>query len=153
MASTTSGSGGVVAFQSRYARIAALLARRAAERQYRSFMRCVPLAFVLVACAHEAVAPPSADAYAALFLTEDDLPGLHRAQDARDRGADESDGAFAKHGGQRAGTVTWIGAKDATIYRVVDSRWVFPNAGDAASYLAETRQLHADQDLPVEATK
>lgn len=76
--------------------------------------------------------------FLALFLEASDLPpGLKNAQDSRLGKPDPSDRKFVRLGGRRDGFMVWMAPKqDKLVWRVVDSRTVFPNADAAKSYMA-----------------
>lgn len=79
--------------------------------------------------------PLKDDTYAKLYLEAGDLPpGMKRTQDSRTKGADEGDTEFKKLGGERSGLAVWMGASDQPVWRLVDIRWVFPDAEAAAVY-------------------
>jgi hypothetical protein len=82
--------------------------------------------------------------YLALFLEQPDLPAMERVQDSRLQGPDAGDDAFSHHGGISAGFQAWMAQSDAVVWRLVDVRWVFPSAADAAAYHRETLRPNAE---------
>jgi hypothetical protein len=74
----------------------------------------------------------------ALYLEADDLPGnLTLVQDSRGQGSDPGDYAFGGCDGVHAGLRVWLGEATDTVWRLVDIRFVFPDAERAAAYHAE----------------
>lgn len=75
--------------------------------------------------------------FLSLFLDASELPaGLKIAQDSRLGKPDPGDRKFAELGGRRDGFMIWMAPKkDKPVWRVVDSRTVFPNANAAKAYL------------------
>ena len=88
---------------------------------------------------------PELAGYHALFLTKDDLPTLRVQQDARDdRGAVAPDRSFDRCRGLASGFMWWMGGDADVLWSITDSRWVFPDADNAAAYFQASL---ADQDL------
>jgi hypothetical protein len=71
----------------------------------------------------------------ALFLDDDELRGLRRADDRRGTNPNLHDRAFTTHGGLTAGGCEWLGDPAAPVYRVLDARWVFASTKAARAYL------------------
>ncbi len=71
----------------------------------------------------------------ALFLDEVELAGFRRGNDRRDENPNLHDRAYAVNGGLAAGAAEWFGDEAASVYRVVDARWVFASTKAAKAYL------------------
>jgi hypothetical protein len=69
-----------------------------------------------------------------LFLEQTDLPD-HQVLEQNDSFA-ANDATFLGHGGLRAGYVSWVGPSSFAIASLIDARWVFRTAGDAARFMA-----------------
>lgn len=69
-----------------------------------------------------------------LFLDQTDLPD-HQVLDQNDTFA-ANDPTFLAHGGLRAGYVSWAGHSSFAIATLIDARWIFRTAGDAARFMA-----------------
>jgi hypothetical protein len=69
-----------------------------------------------------------------LFLDQTDLPE-HQAIEQDDTFA-ANDATFLAHGGLRAGYVTWAAPSWLAIASLIDARWVFRTAADAARFMA-----------------
>jgi hypothetical protein len=89
--------------------------------------------------------------YKKTFLAEEDLPGMRRTQDSRTRGADRGDKKYRELGGLHSGLAVWVAADKAKApaERVVDIRWVFPDARAAAAYLKDQLKAMSEQMPPV----
>jgi len=85
-----------------------------------------------------------AHSFGALFLADGDAPNMRIAQDARSQGADRNDGAFVAHGGLAAGFQAWVDAGGAPLARLVDIRWVFPDADRARAYHRESLRSNSE---------
>jgi hypothetical protein len=80
-------------------------------------------------------APPSEDPVGVpLFLEQADLPD-HQVIEQDDTFA-ANDATFLAHGGLRAAYVTWAGPAWYAIATLIDARWVFRTAADAARFMA-----------------
>jgi len=87
---------------------------------------------------------PELDA-AEIFLAAGDLPPhLKQVQDSSGQGADADDFAFAANDGVGAGFNVWLGDDTETVWRLVDIRFVFPDAHRAAAY--HVQRLHANSE-------
>jgi hypothetical protein len=76
--------------------------------------------------------------YLAMYLDQEDLgPGLKCVQDSRLNGPDPGDDPFERLHGQHTGLVVWLGAPDQAVWRLVDIRFLFNSAVDAAAYHQE----------------
>ena len=71
----------------------------------------------------------------ALFLDETELAGFRRGDDRRGTNPNLHDRAYAVNGGLAAGAAEWLGDEAASVYRVVDARWVFASTRAAKAYL------------------
>jgi hypothetical protein len=69
-----------------------------------------------------------------LFLDQTDLPD-HQVLEQDDTFA-ANDPTFLAHGGLRAGYVSWGAPSSFAIASLIDARWVFRTAGDAARFMA-----------------
>jgi len=76
--------------------------------------------------------PPAVEA---LFLDEADLAGFRRGDDRRGTNPNLHDRAYAVNGGLATGAAEWLGPEDASVYRIVDARWVFASTKAAKAYL------------------
>lgn len=72
-----------------------------------------------------------------LWLTLDAVAPLRCTQDSRDCGPDPDDIWFGRHHGLSTGFLVWMGAPEAPIWRVVESRSVFADAARASEYLRD----------------
>ncbi len=59
-------------------------------------------------------------------------------------GPDAGDVAYVRHGGQQAGMAIWMGPAETPVWRLVDIRWLFPSAADAAAYQRATLGLTSE---------
>jgi hypothetical protein len=76
--------------------------------------------------------------YLAMYLDQDDLgPALNCVQDSRLYGPDPGDNSFERLHGRHAGLVVWLGEPDQPVWRVVDIRFLFDSAAEAAAYHQE----------------
>jgi hypothetical protein len=74
-------------------------------------------------------------AYLSTYLDQTDVGPLHRwVQDSRLHRPDDSDDAFARLHGRQTGLSVWLAAPDQPIWRIVDIRFEFDSASDAAAY-------------------
>ncbi len=87
---------------------------------------------------------PERTAYFATFLDDTDLPGMTRVRDTRLQGPTPADAFFVAQRGYAAGDALWLGTNHAAVWRVVDSRWVFPTPEEAAAYLTSTDTWHSE---------
>jgi len=84
----------------------------------------------------------------ALYLQASDIPGnLAREEVPQDRILPPGDYAFAACNGVHVGLHRWAGEMTSTILRLMDIRFVFPDAERAAAYHAE-RLLAASEGYP-----
>jgi hypothetical protein len=89
---------------------------------------------------------------AEIFLDPDDLPAhLEHVQDSSSQGADPDDFAFAGNDGLVAGFNVWLGDGSATVWRLVDIRFVFPDAQRAAGYHAQRLHANSEGHPPVDS--
>ncbi len=81
------------------------------------------------------------DDYEKLYLDADDLPGMKMTQNSKGMGPDNGDKMYAKLGGKFTGLCAWEPEKSGQevnhINRIVDLRWVFPDAASAKAYLKD----------------
>jgi hypothetical protein len=91
--------------------------------------------------------------YEKTFLGEDDLPGMKLGQNSKGMGPDKGDDAYAKLGGKFTGLAIWNPAKEGTevnhMSRIVDLRWVFPDAASAQAYEKDQLKAMAEGMEPV----
>jgi hypothetical protein len=77
------------------------------------------------------------EAYLATYLDQDDIGPLHEwVQDSRLHAPDPGDLDFPRLHGRRSGFSVWLAAQDQPVWRVVDIRFEFASAEDAAAYHA-----------------
>jgi hypothetical protein len=97
------------------------------------------------------LAPPPArttdPAWPALFLDESELGGFERREDRRDQNPIANDAAFVEQRGVAAGSIVWLGNEAWPMWRIVDTRWLFPSVATAAAY-ADVMVAHAGEGLP-----
>ena len=75
---------------------------------------------------------PADDAYLALFLSQEDLPGMLLSNETHDKlGPDE---AFTFYGGVRRGKAMWMGNPASPVGLLIDIRWLFPDEQQALAY-------------------
>lgn len=67
-----------------------------------------------------------------VYLDGADLPGMSLVQDSAESKLDPGDYAFAACDGISSGLRVWMAARSEQIWRLVDIRWVFPDANRAA---------------------
>jgi hypothetical protein len=79
----------------------------------------------------------STELYLSTYLDQNDLPSMPWVQDSRVSGSDPGDTAFARFHGRVSGLSAWQRDFDQTIWRIVDIRFLFDNAEDAAAYHQE----------------
>ncbi len=85
------------------------------------------------------------DAFPALFLGAEDLPGnMALANDLRVGFKDAEDPAYLRHGGRNVGMMKWEGTESGVFGLFVDIRWLFPDAQSATAYHLETLQAKAE---------
>lgn len=82
-----------------------------------------------------------------LFLDEAELAGFERREDRRDENPITNDRVFAEQRGIAAGSVVWLGQEFWAMWRVVDTRWLFPSVATAAAY-ADAMVASANEGLP-----
>ncbi|WP_152609307.1 hypothetical protein [Kocuria rosea] len=85
----------------------------------------------------------------ALYLRSDDLPGMQLVQDSADSGPDSGDYAYSACNGLGTGLRVWLGATTDPVWRLVDIRFVFPDADRAAAYHAERFVANSEGYPPV----
>lgn len=77
----------------------------------------------------------SLEAYLATYLDQTDVgPTLRHVQDSRIQPADPDDDIFARLGGRRTGLSVWLANFDQPVWRMVDIRFLFADANQAAEY-------------------
>jgi hypothetical protein len=86
-------------------------------------------------------------AWPTLFLDETELVGFERREDRRDQNPITNDRAFAEQHGISAGSVVWLGQEFWAMWRVVDTRWLFPSVATAIAY-ADAMVVHVGESLP-----
>lgn len=75
------------------------------------------------------------EAYLATYLYQDDMGPLHEwVQDSRLNAPDPGDEDFARLRGLRSGLSVWLAGQDQPVWRVVDIRFEFGSAEEAAAY-------------------
>jgi hypothetical protein len=103
----------------------------------------------------EKVSGISKEDYEKLFLGEDEMPGMKMTQDTKGMGADEGDKMYAKLGGLHSGLTVWEpkeqGKEANHMDRVVDLRWVFPDAKSAKAYLKDQLEAQSEHMDPVKS--
>jgi hypothetical protein len=83
-------------------------------------------------------AQQSVESYLSTYLDQVDVgPSMPWVQDSRIRPHDDDDQAFARLHGRQTGLSAWQTDIDKTIWRIVDIRFLFDNAQDAAVYHRE----------------
>lgn len=88
--------------------------------------------------------------YLELFLESTDFnEPMRQTQDTPEKGPDPSDHAFPKHHGLFSGFNVFMGNSEEKVWRVVDIRWVFPNARRASEYLVESIAMQSEGAPPV----
>src|SRR5688572_5061394 len=104
-----------------------------------------------VAAALAALAPPAPrtgdPTWPALFLDENELAGFQRREDRRDENPNPNDRMFEEHRGVAAGSVVWLGGEAWPIWRLIDTRWLFPSIATASAF-ADAMAAHAGEGLP-----
>jgi hypothetical protein len=95
-----------------------------------------------------AVAAPDGIDFEPLYLTAQDVPGMMLETDFRQSGADPGDYAFVACGGLHAGHQAWVGEQTDRIWRLMDIRFAFSNAEQAAVYHSE-RLLANSEGYPL----
>lgn len=80
---------------------------------------------------------PLRPAWMGLFLDARDLEslGMTRTWDTRLQGPEPGDQVFADLGGSHAGEQLWLGPGNGPVWRVVDQRWLLPDAASARKWL------------------
>lgn len=91
----------------------------------------------------------TADRAAAGYLEQDDLPGMSLVQDSADAGPDPGDYAFAACDGLGSGLRAWMAPETGPVWRLVDIRFVFPDAARASAYHAERLLANSELNPPV----
>jgi hypothetical protein len=84
-----------------------------------------------------------------LYLDGDDLPGMSLVQDSAGSGPDPGDYAFPACDGVSSGLRVWLAPQTEPVWRLVDIRFVFPDAERAAIYHAERLIANSEQNPPV----
>jgi hypothetical protein len=93
-------------------------------------------------------ASQSFQAYLSTFLDQIDVGPLYRwVQDSRLHRPDDSDDAFARLHGRRTGLSVWLAAPNQRIWHIVDIRFEFDSASDAAAY-QQTRMKANSEGKP-----
>ncbi|HEX3251655.1 MAG TPA: hypothetical protein VHS05_19625 [Pyrinomonadaceae bacterium] len=88
--------------------------------------------------------------YLSTYLDQKDMgPSMPWVQDSRIHRPDQGDDAFARLHGSHTGLSCWQTNVRATIFRVVDIRFLFNNAQDAAAYHKERLQANSEGHPPV----
>jgi hypothetical protein len=104
-----------------------------------------------VATALASLAPPPAattdPTWSMLFLDENELAGFQRREDRRDENPNPNDRSFAELRGIGAGSVVWLGNEAWPMWRVIDTRWLFPSVANATAF-ADQMVAHAGEGLP-----
>jgi len=90
---------------------------------------------------------PSDPAWNALFLDDAELHGFHRTEDETPATAPVEDRAYAQRGGVGTASTTWLGNEAAAVYRIADTRWLFPSVKAAAAFV-QAILPHANEGLP-----
>jgi hypothetical protein len=84
-----------------------------------------------------------------LYLTAQDVPGMVLETDFRQSGADPGDYAFVACGGLHAGLQAWVGEQTDRTWRLMDIRFAFSDAEQAAVYHAERLLANSEGYPPV----
>jgi hypothetical protein len=102
-----------------------------------------------------AAAPPRSgaaapvDRAAAAYLEQDDLPRMSLVQDCAGAGPDDGDYAFAACDGMASGFRVWMAPESDPVWRLVDIRFVFPDAARASAYHTERLAVNSELNPPV----
>ncbi|SNY23391.1 hypothetical protein [Paractinoplanes atraurantiacus] len=93
--------------------------------------------------------PPALEAFREVYLTAEDLPGMQLVQDSADLAPDPGDYAFSACGGVGTGLRVWLAPDTSSVWRLVDIRFVFPDAASAAAYHAERLLANSEGNPPI----
>ena len=82
-------------------------------------------------------------AWSSLFLDDNELPGFRRDEPGVALPQAE-DCVFTRRGGLASGSAIWLGSDASPVYRVVDTRWLFPSARAATAFVQAILPITGD---------